>query len=122
MQNQSKVILALLGVTILGTTIFLVHKKVSGDSAKSNKNKNNQLVGKQVFTTSEGYVNVRKSPEVKNSSWSSRESNLLKKAIKNPVGKILERVKGHDGHNWYSIRLNGSNQNGFVREDAIKII
>lgn len=72
-----------------------------------------KLIGKKVNYGNEGYVNVRSSPKI--------DKNLIKKATSNPVGKINKVVQGEDGYAWYEIKISGTGQTGYVREDAVTI-
>jgi len=75
----------------------------------------------------EGFTNIRKTPEVDDGavgSWFGIRlgGNVLGKVEKNPVGTITSAKKGKDGYIWYGIKLNSPIEGvseGYVRQDAV---
>lgn len=124
-----------LAVTLIGALAFRAFKKAKnvreGNELPSGEKglaalTSSSIVGKPVSYGSEGYVNVRTSPNVDdNSIWSfDFDNNLLGKVETNPVGKIRKQIKGDDGYFWYEIDLSkpiDGKTTGFVREDAVII-
>lgn len=109
-----------------GAYMYFKKKGYNTSSSKQKKKEEEKLVTKTVSYGAEGYVNVRSSPKIDNENWGKFDfsHNLIKKVSSNPVGSILERVKGEDGYYWYKISLtqpaNGKSE-GYVREDAVII-
>ncbi|MBQ21675.1 MAG: hypothetical protein CMD31_13050 [Flavobacteriales bacterium] len=109
-----------------GAYRYFKKKGYTTSSSKQKEKEEEKLLTKTVSYGAEGYANVRSSPKVDNENWGRFDfsHNLIKKVNTNPVGSILERVKGEDGYYWYKISLtvpvNGKNE-GYVREDAVII-
>ena len=117
------VVVALAG---FGVHKFIKNRKNRTTSGKQKEREEQKLIGKKVHYGSEGYVNVRGSTKVDNENWTTMDfsHNLLTQAESNPVGTILERLKGEDGYYWYKIKLTkpvGSKTEGYVREDAVVV-
>ena len=117
------VVLALAG---FGVHKFIKNRKNRTTSGKQKEREEQKLIGKKVHYGSEGYVNVRSSAKVDNENWTTMafSHNLLTQAESNPVGTILERLKGEDGYYWYRIKLTktvGGKAEGYVREDAVVV-
>jgi len=117
------VVVALAG---FGVHKFIKNRKNRTTSGKQKEREEQKLIGKKVHYGSEGYVNVRSSAKVDNENWTSMDysHNLLTQAESNPVGTILERLKGEDGYYWYRIKLTkpvGGKTEGYVREDAVVV-
>ena len=117
------VVVALAG---FGVHKFIKNRKNRTTSGKQKEREEQKLIGKKVHYGSEGYVNVRSSAKVDNENWTSMDysHNLLTQAESNPVGTILERLKGEDGYYWYKIKLTkpvGGKTEGYVREDAVVV-
>ena len=115
-------------LSALGFGAYKVIKKKSHNTS-SNKQKTKEeqkLIGKLVSYGSEGYINVRSTPKVDNENWGALDfsHNLIKQVKSNPVGSIVERVKGEDGYYWYKISLSKTvegKSEGYVREDAVTV-
>ena len=117
------VVVALAG---FGVHKFIKNRKNRTTSGKQKEREEQKLIGKKVHYGSEGYVNIRSSAKVDNENWTSMDfsHNLLTQAESNPVGTILERLKGEDGYYWYKIKLTkpvGGKTESYVREDAVVV-
>lgn len=124
--------LALSGATAF--TINQIRKKRFSSAHKGVGTKESDLIGKTVELGSNGFANIRSTPEIPNSgldlkdvrwydvlslgaSYAGRQaydyttsysgSNLVTVIRTNPVGTITNVVKGKDGWNWYKISYKG---------------
>jgi hypothetical protein len=105
----------------IGISKYIKSKKHKTSDSKKKKFEDEKLEGILVNYGNEGYVNIRRSPKIDNTGWFDSTHNIIKKAKKNPVGTVLERVNGEDGFSWYKIKITGSDKTGFVREDAVNV-
>ena len=103
-----------------GISKFIKSKKHKTSDSKKKQSENEKLIGLKVYYGDEGYINVRSAPKIDNKGWFDNTDNIIKKSKSNPVGTIIERVKGEDGFSWYKIKLAGSSKTGFVREDVVE--
>lgn len=109
-----------------GVNKFIRKRKNRTTSVKQKERAERKLIGKKVHYGSEGFVNVRSSSKVDNENWITMDfsHNILTQAESNPVGTILERLKGEDGYYWYKINLTkpvAGKTEGYVREDAVVV-
>ena len=133
MQERIKKYLIVGGVATVVVTLagiashkFIESRKYRSKSDRQKEKEAGRLIGKNVHYGSEGYVNVRTAPKVDNQNPPALDfsDNILAQVQSNPVGTILERIKGEDGYFWYRIGLTrplGGKTGGYVREDAVKI-
>ena len=113
--------LLIVAAGLYGMSRWVKSRRNRTRSPKDKKKTDDRLIGREVHFGEAGYVNVRKQPVIDNVGVFDRSHNILKKASKNPVGTVLKRVSGEDGYSWYQIRLTGSEQSGYVREDVVTI-
>ena len=119
---------ATLVVTLAGIALhkFIESRKYRSKSDRQKEKEEARLIGKKVHYGSEGYVNVRSTPKVDNQNlpvWDFSD-NIIAQLQSNPIGTLLERIKGEDGYYWYRIQLTrpvAGKTEGYVREDAVKI-
>ena len=111
----------------IGISFYKIYKKIANPSAATRVDKENkQLKNLPVNVGKEGYVNVRSYPKIDNKNYVALDftDNLLQEVSTNPIGYILERLKGEDGYYWFKIKLetpvNGKSE-GYVREDVVII-
>ena len=127
--TKQRLIYGGIGLVVLSAIGYGVYKYIDKKSFKTKSTKQKEkelkkLFGVPVNFSTEGYVNVRSSPKVDNKGFMDYKTNLIAKVSSNPIGTVLDRVKGKDGYFWYKIELRKPVRGiteGYVREDVVDI-